>query len=185
MTRALALAVLLASGTASAEGSNAWSTISDDTTASAEQIEQGRGCRLTVKRNEEVVWSVARCVAEKQDARFVSNDGRLLVLFAFPDGKAGIKAARAGELWRAGKVVASWPVGRFVKDVKPLVATSRHFYWLEGAMGQPGVPPGVPAKTQVVELVTLDRRSWRIGFDGSIKAIPPPDPLKAMKKAQP
>jgi len=177
LARALALAVLLASGTAAAQGAKSWNVVSDDTTATAEQLEQGRGCKLTVKKGEEVVWSLGRCVAEKQDARFVSNDGRaLLVLFTFPDGTGGVKAARAGELWRLGKKVASWPVGRFVRDVRPLVMASRHWYWLEGALGQPGVPPGVPAETQAVELVTLDRRNWRIRFDGDIKAIKAPKP---------
>ncbi len=179
----LAPILVLGSGPVSAQEAKSWSVVSDDAKATGEQVAEGKGCRFTAKKDGAVVWTAARCLAEKQDLRFLSNDGKaLLVLFPFPDSARGIKAARAGELWRQGKRVASWTVGQMVKDVKPLVTTSRHFYWLEGGMGQPGVPPGLAADGRAVELSTLDRRSFRLGFDGSLKPSKAADPLKAAKQ---
>jgi hypothetical protein len=55
-----------------------------------------------------------------------------------------VRAAIGISSWFKGAPVRSLEVGRFVRDVRPLVMSRSHFYWLEGAMGQHGVPPGFP-----------------------------------------
>ncbi len=178
------LALLLALGAAPvpaapADGSTAWVTTSDDAQAVAQQELQKGGCRLTVKRGKSLLWTSDLCAAQKDDFRFLSNDGAsLLVLFALPELGEAPKAARAGALYKKGRKVKELWVGQFVADVRPLTKTRSHFHWLEGAMGQPGVPPGISKDGRRVELTTLDRRNFTVSFEGDIQG-----PLKAQLKA--
>lgn len=173
----LAAALLLAAGTARAEFD--WIAVSPNAQVEATQQADGKGgCRLEVKRAGEVVWSAARCFGARADGHFVTNDGRtLLVVYAFPKNPGAIGRATAAELFVRGQRARAFEVGRFVRDPKPLVMARKHFYWLEGALGQPGVPPGYSKDGTAVELTTLDRRSWSIRFDGAVKKIALPKTL--------
>jgi hypothetical protein len=174
-----ALVSLLAPIAALAQSPAAWVTTSDDARAVAEQRVQKGGCRLTVKRGESLAWTSELCVADRDDYRFLSNDGlSLLVLYAFPEQGAGPRAAKAGALYKSGRKAKDFAVGQFVADSRPLVMTKSHFYWLEGALGQPGVPPGMSKDARRVELTTLDRRNYTVSFDGDIRG-----PLKTQFKA--
>ena len=174
-----ALAALAGPAAALAESRAAWVTPSDDTRAVAEQQVLGSGCRLRVVRDGSLLWSMERCVAGPKDYRFLSNDGlSLMVLYAFPEQGEAPKAARAGALYKRGQKAKEFRVGQFVADLKPLVMTSAHFYWLEGAMGQPGVPPGTSRDGRRVELTTLDRRNFMVSFDGEVQG-PLPAQLKS------
>lgn len=181
---AASFALLLALGAAAVspapvESHVAWITTSDDAQAVAQQEGRKGGCRLTVRRGKSLVWTSDLCFARKDDLRFLSNDGiSLVVLYSFPEQGSAPKAARAGALYKKGRKVKDFWVGQFVADARPLTMTQRHFYWLEGAMGQPGVPPGMSKDGRRVELTTLDRRNFTVSFDGDIQG-----PLKAQLKA--
>lgn len=180
---AASLALFLALGAAPVaappESSAGWITTSDDAQAVAQQEQQKGGCRLTVKRGKSLVWTSDLCLAQKDDFRFLSNDGAsLLVLYAFPELGGAPKAVKAGALYKKGRKVKDLWVGQFVADVRPLIMTRSHFYWLEGAMGQPGVPPGISKDGRRIELTTLDRRNFTVSFEGDIQG-----PLKAQLKA--
>jgi hypothetical protein len=173
------LALFLAFAAAPASGQAAWVTASDDAGAVAAQEPVKGGCRLTVKRGQSLVWAVDLCAAEKGDFRFLSDDGlSLMVLYAFPEKGEAPKAARTGALYKRGRKVRDFFVGQFVADLGPLTMTKSHLYWLEGAMGLPGVPPGMSKDGKLVELTTLDRRNFTVSFNGDIQG-----PLKVQLKA--
>lgn len=172
----LAAALLLAAAPAHAVE---WVAVSPDARTEVEQRADGRGgCRLEVRRGERRLWSSRRCLGGRDDGHFLANDGRtLLVVYSFPKNPGATGAATAAQLFVKGKPVRTFEVGRFVKDPKPLVMARKHFYWLEGALGQPGVPPGYSRDGAAVELTTLDRRSWSIRFDGAVRKIALPRTL--------
>lgn len=155
-----------------------WLVVSPNAEYEAAQAFADGRCRLTVKRGETVAWALERCLADKQDGRFLSNDGtRLMVVHAFPSKAAGLKKATGVTLYERGEAMKRLEIGRFVVDTKPLVMATRHFYWVEGLVGQAGVPPGYSKDASGVELTTLDRRSWSVSFDGKVKKIEMPRPL--------
>ncbi|MGC4117820.1 MAG: hypothetical protein QM765_25350 [Myxococcales bacterium] len=143
------------------------------------QASEGAACKVEVKRGAStVLWSARRCFGDRNDGHFLSNDGlTLVVVHAYPSLAAGVKAAVGVSAWFKGAPAHSFEVGRFVRDVKPLVMSRKHFYWVEGTLGQRGVPPGYSQDGKAVELTTLDRRSWSVGFDGKLKKIDMPKPL--------
>ncbi len=171
----LTLALLCGGARTDARG---WSVVSPNAEVEAVQTAAGeRGCRVEVKRGAgTVLWAADRCLGDRDDLHFVSNDGTgLIVIHAFPaktaDTPAGMKGAPGIEVFVKGERVAVHVVGKLVVDVRPLVNARKHFYWLEGTLGQPGVPPGFGKNAREIELTTLDRRSWSVGFDGTIRKI--------------
>ena len=155
-----------------------WTAVSPNAEHEAQQAASAAGCRLEVRHGQTVEWARERCLGDKGDLHFVSNDGQdLIVVFAFPS-RTGEPRHRTGlELVRRGETVRRLEVGKFVADDKTLIHASKHFYWVEGALGQPGVPPGYSKDGRSVELTTLDRRGWSVGFDGTVKKIAMPKPL--------
>jgi hypothetical protein len=177
----LAALVLPAAAPTLAQADPLWTIASANAEITAELLPSGSGCRLEVRRGQTLLWSLRRCVAERSDYRFVSNDGRsLLVFFTFPAIEADLGEARVGELYTRGKLARRFTLGQFVADLDKLVKTRRHLYWLEGALGQPGVPPGFGRDGKQVELTTLDRRAHLVGFDGRVKG--PPFPKRKVKR---
>ena len=179
-TAALLALALVAGGSARAETAdpNGFTVVSANADFEASQVSQGTTCQLEVRKGATVLWSLKRCLGDRNDAHFLSNDGMsLMVVYTFPSQSAGPKAASALAIYFKGAPTRLLEVGRFVRDVKPLIMARSHFYWLEGAMGQPGVPPGLSKDGSAVELTTLDRRSWSVGFDGKFKKIDMPKPL--------
>lgn len=175
-----ALALLCARpGSARAEDDpRAFEIVSPNAEYALAQASEGRSCKVEVKRASTVLWSARRCFGDRNDGHFLSNDGTtLMVVHAFPSQAAGVKAALGVSLWVKGAPLRSFEVGRFVRDVKPLVMSRAHFYWAEGALGQRGVPPGYSKDGKAVELTTLDRQSWSVGFNGALKKIDMPRPL--------
>jgi len=157
---------------------NGFTVVSPNAEFEASQATQGDSCAVEVKRGSTVAWTAKRCFGDRNDGHFLSNDGAtLMIVHTFPSSRAGAKSALAVSLVVRGAPFRSFEVGRFVRDVKPLVMGRAHFYWVEGAMGQEGVPPGYSKDGQAVELTTLDRRSWSVGFDGKLKKIDMPKPL--------
>ena len=171
------LAALPAPGRAQTDPKG-FTVVSFNAELEATQASQGSSCLVQVKRGQTLAWSARRCLGDRDDGHFLSNDGStLMVVHAFPSKRAGVKAAPGISLYVRGEKSRSIEVGRFVRDLKPLVMSRAHFYWLEGAVGQTGVPPGFSKDGRAVELTTLDRRSWSVGFDGKIKKIDMPKPL--------
>jgi hypothetical protein len=158
-----------------------WTVVSHNSEMEARQKPAGDGCHLEVVRGSTVVWKAEKCLGDRDDAHFVSNDGLGLIrVRTFPENhdlNAALKAETGIEVYRRGELVKRLPVGRFVVSVPALVKATRHFYWLEGALGQDGVPPGFSKDGKAIELSTLDRKSWSVGFDGSVKKIAMPKPL--------
>jgi len=183
LARLVCLVALLAPAAARADA-RAWSVVSPNADFEATQSPVGdTGCRVEVKRGERtVVWTVDRCLGTADDLYFLSNTGEGLIVFrTFPgkasDKAAGMKGALGVEVFAKGERLVGHAVGRFVVDVRPLVNAKRHFYWIEGALGQPGVPPGPSKAADAIEFSTLDRKSWSVGFDGKLKKIAAPKPL--------
>ncbi|MFN7133204.1 MAG: hypothetical protein ACK4N5_14085 [Myxococcales bacterium] len=184
MRRLALIAALLTGGAARAQDGRSWVIVSPNAEYAGEQVASGASCRFTVRRGEQVLWSAERCFGDRGDPRFLSADGeRVLVLYAFPETKGGMEKALAGELFHRGQVVRQYRVGQFVRDYKPLFAGRKHFYWLEGALGQPGVPPGLTKDGTGVELNTLDGKRHVVHFDGRAPPMKPaPKPKKKKKK---
>jgi hypothetical protein len=154
------------------------SVVSPNAEIEATQLATKDRCRVEVKRSRAVLWTADRCLGDRDDLHFISNDGQdLLVFFALLQKSGNMKQKLAVELWHHGEIARRFEVGRFVQDTKTLIESARHFYWCEGAMGQPGVPPGYSKDGKAVEVTTLDRRSWSISFDGTVKKIAMPTPL--------
>ncbi len=181
----LCLAALLAPAAALGADAREWSVVSPNAEYEASQGPVGEvGCRFEVKRGERtLVWAADRCFGTVDDARFLSNDGqRLVVLYSYPakagDTPAGMKGVPGAEVFARGERIARHLVGAFVKDTKPLVNAKRHFYWVEGMLGQSGVPPGPSKSAEAIEFTTLDHRSWAVGFDGKVKKIDAPRTLR-------
>jgi hypothetical protein len=172
------LLVALPAAARAEDDPNAFTIVSPNAEFELAQASEGGSCKVEVKRGSTLAWAAKRCFGDRNDGHFLSNDGStLLVVHSFPSQKAGVKAARGVSTFVRGAPLRSLEIGRFVRDVKPLVMARAHFYWLEGALGQRGVPPGFSKDGQAVELTTLDRRSWSVGFDGTLKKIDMPKPL--------
>lgn len=184
LARLVVLVALLAPAAARSEDARGWSVVSPNADYEATQRPVGdAGCRVEVKRGERtLVWAADRCFGTADDLYFLSNNGEGLIVFrTFPakanDKAAGMKAALGVEVFAKGERVAGHAVGSFVADTRPLVNAKRHFYWIEGALGQPGVPPGPSKDAEAIEFSTLDRKSWSVGFNGKTKKVAAPKPL--------
>ena len=174
MRRALFIGCLAlftgAAGSARADEPQAFVATSADYAVSLEQTLVKKGCKVEAKRGKAVLWTSDRCL--EGDLHFLANDGeRLISLYAFPQKAGGMRGAKGVELYRQAERKKSFSVGTFIRDERPLINASRHFYWLEGALRQPGVPPGVTVDGKGVELTTLDGRRYLVGFDGNVKAL--------------
>ena len=119
-------------------------------------------CRLEVRTDQAVQWTVEACVGDTSDAFFVSQDGeRVWVLHTLPlkaDGKPrfagkgrlrrqiapGWATTRVAVLYdRDGKVLRSHRLSDFLKDggYRKVRFLSQRFTWLEGVNGVPGKGP--------------------------------------------
>lgn len=119
-------------------------------------------CRLEVRTDETVQWTVPECVGDTNDAFFVSQDGqRVWVLSTLPlqaDGKPryegrgrmrrqvapGWASTRVAVLYdREGQVLKSHRLSDFLKDggYRKVRFLSKRFTWLEGVNGVPGKGP--------------------------------------------
>lgn len=126
-------------------------------------FEQAPGtCRLEVRTDDAVQWTVEACVGDTSDAYFVSQDGeRVWVIHTLPlkaDGKAryagkgrlrrqvapGWATTRVAVLYdREGKVLKAHRLSDFLKDggYRKVRFLSQRFTWLEGVNGVPGKGP--------------------------------------------
>jgi hypothetical protein len=155
-----------------------WTAVSPNAEMVAHQVSKGKGCHFEVTRGKTVVWKADKCLGDRTDEHFVDNSGLdILVVRTFPLQRGAIKSETGVELYKRGELQKRWPVGQFVTATGPLVMASKHFYWVEGSMGQTGVPPGYSRDGKAVELTTMDGKSWSLTFDGSVKKIKAPKPL--------
>ena len=163
---------------APAADENEWTAVSPNAEMVAHQQTRGKGCHVEVVRGKTVVWKADRCLGMRTDEHFVNNAGvDIVVVRTFPLQRGTIKTETGAELYKKGELRQRWPVGHFVSATGPLVMAAKHFYWVEGSMGQTGVPPGYSRDGKAVELTTMDRKSWSISFDGNVKKIAQPKPL--------
>ena len=175
---ALAMALAVPSPALAEEDPKAFTVVSPNAEWELSQASTGDACKVEVRRSKTVLWTARRCFGDRNDGHFLSNDGAtLMVVHTFLSQKVGVKAATGVSTWFKGAPVRFLEVGRLVRDVKPLVMSRAHFYWVEGTLGQRGVPPGYSKDGKAIELTTLDRRSWSVGFDGLLKKIDMPKPL--------
>lgn len=145
-----------------------WTAVSQDGTAVLMQTHLGGGkCRRTCNDGEggQEVWSADGCIARQIDLRFVSNDcEKVAVLHQLPE-------VRRGERWQQVPVAHVYARARLeypvaaagaVRDFKKIKSAGTTFYWLQGALGQPGPAPRYADDGSAVEFVTADGNAQRI-----------------------
>lgn len=145
-----------------------WTAVSQDGTAALTQTHVGdgkcvRSCTDAPEGRE--VWRAEGCIGKRLDLRFVGNDcEKVAVLHQLPE-------VRSGESWRKVRVAHVYARDRLaypveaagaVQDLKKLRSAGSTFYWLQGALGQPGPGPRYSADGAAVEFVTLDGRAQAI-----------------------
>lgn len=168
------MAVLAAALPATPEGSDIpWSEPNADATYVVKQSEGPRGCHLQVVHDadQSVLWESDGCFGGKADKKFLSKDGRrLIVIAAFPaaEGKDASEWRKSSVAWLfdKGVLVSSAVAGQFVKDGSDVRRRVSHFSWLQGVDGVPGVPPRYSDAGDAVELDAIDGTHSTLHFAG-------------------
>ena len=189
MRLAWAAAVVLgASPLAKPEGPDIpWSEPNGEATYVVTQTAQGRGCHLQVTHDADdaVLWEADGCYGGQGDKKFLSRDGkRLIVIASFPaaPGKqaVGWRTSTVAWLFEKGVLVQSAVAGQFVKEGSEVRRSVSHFEWLQGVDRVPGVPPRYSDKGDAVELDAIDGTHARLAFAGF--RLPPPYRSKRQRR---
>ncbi len=149
-------------------GALQWSVRSADGASTAREARLEADCTVQVVRRGVELWSARRCVAEKQDVVFVSDDGeRLLVVHTFPKVSESLATAEAVDLYtregRAGAISA----GALISDPSKVRPSRTHVYWLAGVLGEGGKEPVLTPDGGAVELDVLDGSHHAVPFDAA------------------
>jgi hypothetical protein len=132
-------------------------------------------CRLEVTKDNELNWTLDRCVGTADDRYFIGDAGqRFWVIHAFP--KVPSKKLRgrptrwgkvvvAEEFDRLGKRLVRRKLAQFVgrRQVFKLRDLGSRFVWLQGVNRVPGQEPRLDGKG-VVELDTVAGKTFRLKF---------------------
>lgn len=146
-----------------------WTTVSADGTAVISHGSDGQGkCRRTCTDAPGAeVWSAEGCIAKRHDLRFVANDcGKVVVLYQLPEVKVSER-----ERWRQAPVIRVYAREKLdrevtaagaVRDWKAVRSAGTTFYWLGGALGQPGLAPRYSSDGNAVELQSIDGQAYKM-----------------------
>ncbi len=166
-----------------------WSTVSPNAAIELKQTATAlNACHLTCTSDggSKELWSGEVCLANKNQLRFVSNDGeKVIVLEPLP--------ARLGSSWRGSAVVFLYhrtelekqaTASALVRDATKVRELARHFYWLGGVLGVPGNPAHYRDDASGVDLEAIDGRPKTIRFDGTEFPVAPSHPASKTSKAK-
>jgi len=159
------------------ERERTWSIHSADGHAEVRQLPLGDGkarrCQSTStvtspEDAREVVWEWRTCIATREQFKFVSRDGRrVLVIDPRPvllqRDWLGVEVAALYEHGVRIRVMKAESVGGTPRVVR---TPSPHLLWLAGLEGPPGSAPRYTSDGDAVEFQVLDGRAWRLGFSG-------------------
>ncbi|ATB31792.1 hypothetical protein [Melittangium boletus] len=154
-----------------------WSIRSADGHAEVRQhpLDEGKARRcqststvISPEDARQVVWEWRTCIATREQFKFVSRDGRrVLVIDPRPAllqrDWLGVEVAALYEHGVRIRVMKAESVGgtpRVVREPLP------HLLWLAGLEGPPGNAPRYSSDGDAVEFQALDGRAWRLGFSG-------------------
>ena len=188
MSAALVMAVVLgASLPATPEGPDiAWNEPNSDATYVARQSATEKGCHLQVihDADQSVLWESDGCFGGKPDKKFLSKDGkRLMVIAAVPaaTGKDAADWRQSTVVWlfEKGVLQGTGVAGQFVKNGDEVRRSVSHFSWLQGVDRVPGVPPRYTESGDGVELDAIDGTHTTMKFAGL--KLPPPYMPKVKK----
>ena len=134
-----------------------------------------RKCRLEVSKDNELNWTLERCVGSAEDRYFIGDAGqRFWVIHAFPKVPSKHLRGRparwggvvvAEEFDRLGHRLAKRRLAQFVgrRQTNKLRDLGSRFVWLEGVDRVPGEEPRLNGKG-LVELDTVGSRTFRLKF---------------------
>jgi hypothetical protein len=154
-----------------------WTALSANGSAEVRQtaLQNGKEPRCTISSTltplsgeRSVVWRWDTCIARREQLKFVSPDGRrVLVLDPFPAPIQGDwKKVEVATLYEHGLRVTGTTAGALVSALDEAREPGSRFAWVKGEAGLPGKPPRYTSDGKTVELEAVDGRSVRLGFDG-------------------
>jgi hypothetical protein len=148
-----------------------WFAVSSNSKAVVTHVGQSTGrCKVNCMVGETEHWTSANCLGRKLDLRFVSNDcEKLVVMHQLPEVDKNWAATALIHIYRKGAPEYVVAVGGIWKTPKALKATGSSFYWMAGALEQPGEPPRYSADGNTVEFDTLDGRRQTVSLLASAK----------------
>jgi len=139
-----------------------WTAVSENGTAVLAQTPDAAGkCRrVCTGAGNAAVWSADGCIGKRIDLRFVSNDcEKVVVIHQLPEVSADSRQwpqAEVVHVYKRGDKDYAVPAGGAVRDWKRVRSAGTTFYWLAGALGQPGTAPRYSAGGTAVEFDTVD-----------------------------
>ncbi len=145
-----------------------WSAVSADGSAVLMQTHVGGGkCKRTCNDSPQgkAVWTADGCIGKRIDLRFVGNGcERVVVLHQLPKVASGERweTVAVGHVYRQEKLEYPIAAAGAVRDFKKIRGAGSTFYWLAGALEQPGPAPRYSADGSAVEFVTLDGKQQSI-----------------------
>ncbi len=140
-------------------------------------------CKVSCAVGEEEKWSGNTCLAKKLDLRFVSNDcEKLVVMHQLPVQEKVWQATALIHIYRRGAPEYEVAAGGVWKSPKSLKRTGSSFYWIAGALDQPGQAPRYSEDGTAVEFETLDGRRQRVSLLESARPQKKPGAKKPSKK---
>jgi len=146
-----------------------WTAVSKDGSTALEQTHLGggkcqRSCKVGPEGGKEV-WKAQGCIGKRIDLRFVGNGcERVVILHQLPDVRSGERweQVAVGHVYRKDRLEYPIAAAGAVRDFKKIRSAGNTFYWLAGALEQPGPAPGYSADGAAVEFVTVDGKKQSI-----------------------
>jgi hypothetical protein len=162
-----------------------WATVSANAAVELKQTSTAPDvCHVaaTAEAGEKELWSADVCLANKNQPRFVSNDGEnVIVLDPIPRRGASWRDAKVAFLYHHTEVQQYAVAAAIVRDSTKIRQMAKHFYWLGGEFGVPGNPAKYNQDASGVDLEAIDGKPKTIRFDGTNFPQPPPAVKKKKK----
>ncbi|WP_375771883.1 hypothetical protein NR798_13660 [Archangium gephyra] len=156
-----------------------WSARSADGNAEIQQtaFRDGKTTRCTSTStwsspwdDKKVMWRWDTCIATREQLKFVSPDGkRVLVIDPLPASlqtKANWQDLEVATLYEHGVRVKGAKAGALLRAPIEVREPQLRIVWVKGHGGFPGTSPRYTSNGKAVELETVDGHSFSLGFEG-------------------
>ncbi|MGQ0506676.1 MAG: hypothetical protein ACT4TC_15295 [Myxococcaceae bacterium] len=152
-----------------------WVTVSANNQALLRQLGKADGfCETKCTIADQVIWESNLCLGKKLDLRFVGNDcEKAAVMHQLPEPNPDPSEAVLVHVYRRGALEYPVHTRGVVRSPKASRPTGSSFYWIAGALGQPGSPPRYSADGNRVEFETLDGKKQNVPLLASSKPQTP------------
>jgi len=150
-----------------------WRAVSFSKAIALEQ--RGRSatdCDVTCGSEGQPKWTLAACIASKDDFTFLAEDcSTVLVLLEYPKKVDGWRTAPVLRVLRNGTAVGEFSGAQLVADASRIKENGAHFRWLAGALGEKGAAPRYLSDGLGVQFEAIDGRATTLRFADVMVAL--------------